>query len=304
MAGLVPEGCMQDTTAGKVPILECVRSAWAFLVEHWRRFLPAAAVTAAIAQIGVVLAVLTASQGSAPQSALQAFLGDLIVILPAALAGLVFAAAILRKAVRDEYIGRTGVTFGADEVRLLGAAVAMMCLFLPLIALVAIVMFVVVFSRIAASDEALRALLADPEALNAAITAALGDSGAVAFSLFILIVCALFIVLAARLYMINAATIGERRIVLLQTWSWSRGNVLRIIAAMILTVLPVMMLDNLVVSIFAALTASTDGSGASLPLLLIVGFSVSFVTALTSIPIIMLGAILYKGLRPRDFVPK
>lgn len=295
---------MQETTAGKVPIIECVRSAWVFLFEHWQKFLPAALVTAAIAQIGLILGVLTASPGAASPSMLQTFLGDLMVMLPAGIAGLMFTAAVLRKAVRDEFIGPTGVAFGADEVRLLGAAVAMMCMFLPLVALLFIVLSVVVFSRIATSDAALQALLADPEALNAAITAALGEGGSIALSLFILVVCALFIVMAARLYMINSATIGERRIVLLQTWSWSRGNVLRIIAAMILTVLPVMMIDNLIVSIFTSMLAPAEGAGTSLPLLLLAGFSISFVTAMTSIPVVVLGAVLYKGLRPRDFVAK
>jgi hypothetical protein len=304
MAGLVQEICMQETTAGKVPIIECVRSAWVFLFEHWRRFLPAALVAAAIAQVGLILGVLTAAPAAATQTALQSFLGDLMIMLPAAFAGLMFTAAVLRKAVRDEFIAPTGMAFGADEVRLLGAAVAMMCMFLPLVALVFIVLTVVVFSRIATSDAALQALLADPEALNAAITTALGDGGAAALSLFILIVCVLFIVMAARLYMINSATIGERKIVLLQTWSWSRGNVLRVIAAMILTVLPVMMIDNLIVSIFSAIPVTPDGTAPSLPLLLFAGFSVSFVTAITSIPVVVLGAILYKGLRPRDFVAK
>jgi hypothetical protein len=304
MAGIVQESGMQETTAGKVPIIECVRSAWTFPFEHWRKFLPAALVAAAIAQIGLILGVLTAAPASAPQTVMQSFLGDLMVMLPSGIAGLMFTAAVLRKAVRDEYVGRTGIAFGADEVRLLGAAVAMLCLFLPLVALLFIVLSVAVFSRIATSDEALQALLADPEALNAAITAALGEGGSIALSLFILLICALFIVMAARLYMINSATIGERKIVLLQTWSWSRGNVLRVIAAMILTVLPVMMIDNLIVSIFTSLPAPPEGAGTSLPLLLFAGFSVSFVTAMTSIPVVVLGAILYKGLRPRDFVAK
>lgn len=295
---------MPDNTSDKVPILECVRASWLFLFENWRLFLPAAALVAAISQIGLVLSFGMAPADGQPQSALQGPLVDILIYTPVAIASLFFAAAVLRKAVRDEFIGRTGLVFGPDELRLLGVMLAMACLYLPLAGLVVFVLAITVFGRIATSPEALEALLADSEALNNAITLALGETGSAALSLFIMIIVAIFILIAARLSMVNAATIGERRIVIFQTWSWTRGNVLRVIAALILTFLPVILINNLVGSIAIALMQAMPGASESVPLLLLASFAVSFVTSMTSIPPLALGATLYKGLRPPDFVAK
>lgn len=295
---------MADTAAGKVPVFACVREAWQFLIANWRLFVPAAAILAVVSQIGPALALLTVPADPAPQTVMQNMLGDFITVLPSMIAGLLYTAAILRKAVRDEFTGRVGLAFGADEVRLLGVAAAMACLFVPIVGLVIVVLSITVFSRIATSEAALEAILADPEAMNDAIVAALGEGGSTALSLFIMVMFVIFLVLAARLYMVNAATIGERRIVIFQTWSWSSGNVMRLLAAMILTVLPVMLIDSVVGSVgVSVLMALPEGAQSVLPLL-IVQTLVTFVGAMTTIPVVVLGAIFYRGLRPSGFVPK
>ncbi len=291
---------MPDATAGKVPVFECVRSAWLFLIQNWRLFLPAAGIVAVVSQVGPLVAYLTAPAATQTQSALQAGLGNFLILAPGALISVLFTAAILRKAVRDEFHGPTGLAFGADEVRLLGASLAMMCLFVPLITLLVVVLFITVFSKIATSEAALETLLADPEALNQAILEALGENGATAMSLFILIMFAIFVYLSARLYMINAAAIGEKRIVLFQTWSWSRGNILRLIGAMILTVLPVMLIGSVAADLLRAIVPPTAGIVA----VLLVSTLLAFVGAVTTIPVVALGAIFYKGLRPPEFVAK
>ncbi|RYE01208.1 MAG: hypothetical protein EOP61_11885 [Sphingomonadales bacterium] len=294
---------MTDTTSGKVPVFACVRQAWEFLLENWRLFLPAAAIVAVVAQVGPVLAAFTAPQATQPQSVMQNLLGDILIYLPSMIASLLYSAAILRKAVRNEVTGQFGLTFGADEVRLIGVAAAMACLFIPLISLVVIVLAVTVFSKLATSQAALEALLADPDAMNDAIIAAVGEGGAAAISLFIIFMFAVFVVLAARLYMVNAATIGERRMVIFQTWSWSNGNVLRVLGAMILTVLPVMLIDSVVNSFGLTILASI-GDGREVISWLLVRTMITFVGAITTIPVVALGAIIYKGLRPQGFVPK
>lgn len=295
---------MTDSTAGKVPVLACVREAWQFLIANWRLFLPAAAIVAVVSQVGPTLALLTPQAPGIQQSVVQKMLGDFLAYTPAMIASLLYSAAILRKAVRNEFTGRIGLTFGADEVRLLGVAGAMACLFIPLVSLVVIVLSITVFSKIATSEAALEALLADPEAMNDAIIAAVGENGAAALSLFIMIMFVVFIVLAARLYMVNAATIGERRIVMFQTWSWSSRNVLRVLGAMILTVLPVMLIDSVVDTVGVSFLMSLpEGAQGIFPILLIRAL-VTFVGAMTTIPVVALGAIFYKGLRPPGFVPK
>jgi len=293
---------MTDTAAGKVPVIACVRQAWEFLLENFRLFLPAAAIVAVVAQVGPLLAAFSPPQPGQSQTVMQTLLGDFLINLPSMIVSLLYSAAILRKAVRNEFTGTFGLSFGADEVRLLGVAAAMACLFVPLISLVVIVLAVTVFSKLATSQQALEALLADPEAMNDAIIAAVGEGGAAALSLFIMFMFALFIVLAARLYMVNAATIGERRMVIFQTWSWTSGNVFRVVAAMILTILPVMLIDSIVSSFAVTLLGATGQSDVTLWLL--ARTAITFVGALTTIPVVALGAIFYKGLRPPGFVPK
>ncbi len=293
---------MTDTAAGKVPVIACVRQAWEFLLENFRLFLPAAAIVAVVAQVGPLLAAFSPPQPGQSQTVMQTLLGDFLINLPSMIVSLLYSAAILRKAVRNEFTGTFGLSFGADEVRLLGVAAAMACLFVPLISLVVIVLAVTVFSKLATSQQALEALLADPEAMNDAIIAAVGEGGAAALSLFIMFMFALFIVLAARLYMVNAATIGERRMVIFQTWSWTSGNVFRVLTAMILTILPVMLIDS-IVSSFAVTLLGATGQG-DVTLWLLARTAITFVGALTTIPVVALGAIFYKGLRPPGFVPK
>ncbi len=294
---------MPESTSGKVPVIACIRAAWTFFLENWRLFAPAAAIVALVSQIGPLLAGLSASSNPEPQTALQAVFGDFLVYLPGVIAGLLFTAAILRKAVRDEFIGPTGLAVGADELRLLGAGLAMACLFVPLGGMVVLVLSITVFSKIATSEAALQALLNDPEAMNKALIEALGENGVAALSLFFMLMFVIFIFLGARLYMINAATIGERRIVLFQTWSWSRGNVLRMIGAMILTFLPVMLIDNIVQTIAVSFLVAIPEGSRFMPGLL-ANAIVAFAGAMTTIPIVALGAVFYKGLRPPDFVAK
>jgi hypothetical protein len=295
---------MPNANAGRVPIVECVRQAWMFLIQNWRMFLPAAGIAAVAAQIGPVLAALTAAPPAGQQTALEATIGDFFVLLPSAIAGLLFSAVVLRKAVRDTFQPPTGIAFGADELRLLGASLALACLFVPIGGLVFFVVTVTVYGRIATSDAALQALLADPEAMNEAIVQALGETGVAALSLFIMLMFAIFVFVAARLFMVSAATMGEKRIVIFQTWSWSRGNILPMLAAIILTVLPIMILDSFIVSVRDGVLLSIPAEARTVAPLAIVDAATSFITIMLSIPTTALGAIFYKGLRPADFAAK
>lgn len=294
----------QQQTGGKVPVMDCFTQAWRFLDRNWRLMLPAAAVTAALAQIGLVLVMILRPAAAEGESLLVAALWDLVAVIPVMVASLMFTAAVLRKALRDEFIGPTGLAFGADEIRLLGVTAALTCMLLPLVGLFFFVVSTVVLSRVAATPEAMNALLADPEALNAALEAALGPTGFLAFLLFFILVMAIVLYVSVRLTMVNAATMGERRVVIFQTWSWSRGNVWRILGAVFLTALPVMFFQGLVDSVgVEAVQATPEASGRAM-VQLGVSTVTTFLFALASIPTTALGAILYKGLRPGDFVAK
>ena len=114
-------GWMADA-AGKLPIITCVRDAWLFLRDNLRIFVPAAAAMALVSQVGFLLAAISGG-GAGAQSAFGGSLGNLAVAMPAVLGSLVFAAAVLRKAVRNEFTGPLGLSFGADELRLPAIAV-------------------------------------------------------------------------------------------------------------------------------------------------------------------------------------
>ncbi len=289
--------------AGKLPIITCARDAWLFLRDHWRMFLPAAIAMALASQIGFALAVM-AGGGAGDQSALGGSLGNLAVAMPALLASLMFAAAVLRKVVRGEFTGPMGLGFGADELRLLAVVAAFGCMIIPLGTLVFIIVSTTVLSRLAATPEELTAILNDPEALNEALAQALGPGGTAAFLLLVMLVFAAAIYLFTRLFMVNAATIGERRVVMFQSWRWSRGNVLRMLGAIMLTWLPAYVIDSVVVEVGVAILRpiTTDGNAG----LVLIAFNAvaTFVAAMVGIPSIVLGAIFYKGLRPPDFVAK
>lgn len=294
----------KQQTGGRVPVMDCFTQAWRFLDKNWRLMLPAAAITAALSQIGLVLVMMLRPAPTAGESMLAVTLWDLVAVAPAMVASLMFTAAILRKALRDEFIGPTGMAFGADEIRLLAVMAALTCMILPLGGLFFLVVSTFVFSRIATTPEALNALLADPEALNAALEAALGPTGVLAFLLFFILVMAIFLYVSTRLVTVNAATMGERRVVIFQTWSWSRGNVWRILGAVVLTGLPVMFFQGLLDSVgIEAVQATPEGSGRAM-VQLGVSTVTTFLFAIAGIPSIALGAILYKGLRPGDFVAK
>jgi hypothetical protein len=290
--------------SGQVPVIECVRGAWQFLLHNWRRFLPAAIIVALIAEIGPTIALLTASPTEQTATAMSANLGQILMMAPAALASLLFAAAVLRLAVRDEFIGATGLAFGADEVRLLGVLAGLLCIIVPFGTLVYLIVSIGVLSRLAANPAELQRLMDDPEALSSALETALGPAGSATFLIFIFAVLGVVIYVSTRLFLINAATIGERKVVMFQTWKWSRGNVFRIFAAIALTWLPSSLIDSVFYGVGVSILGSVVNEQNAIITIPVFRVVTTFVTALVTIPTIVLGAVFYKGLRPADFLAK
>ena len=291
--------------SGQVPVIAIARESWVFFLRTWRMFLPAAGVTAVIAALGPLFVMLS-SAPTPENGAADVSIGpeNFIAAIPGTIAGLLFAAVVLRKVVRDEFIGPTGLAFGADELRLLGVMAGLACIVIPFGTLAFVIVQFAVFARIAATPEALDALMQNPEAFGEAMEATLGPAGMLAFTLFLFAMLGAFLYGLTRLAMMNAATIGERRMVMFQTWSWSRGNVLRIFGALMLTGVPAYLVSNIFLEIALAILNAVATAGNALIVGFIYSFAVTFVGAMASIPSTALGAILYKGLRPADFVAK
>ena len=281
---------MSDASDGKAPVRASVAAAWRFFFAHWAEFAPAAAVVALAAGLGDLF------QTMAPA-------GGLIISLAlSTVAGAIFFAAVLRRAVRNEATGPFGLAFGADEVRLIGVSLSLLVMIAPIVLLVALVLFVTVLGRVAGSPQELQTLLADPDRFSRVVAERLGPTGEAAFSLFVFLVCAIVIWLLVRLVVINAATIGERRIVIFQAWTWTHGNFLRVLAAIVLTSLPAVILSYFLSALLVTLTGGASPTS-PIGVFLVGGFS-GFVGAMSEIPALALAAHLYRGLRPTDFVPK
>jgi hypothetical protein len=273
---------MTDARSGAVPVGEVVAASWRFLFANWRQFLPAALVTSGFSTIGSLT-------GGPAMAAL--FLGLVLVVI----AQLAFAASVLRKAVRSEVSGIAGLQFGADEMRLLGIALCTFLLLLPPVFIFGTIFSVVMAGRLVAAGVDPQATEIAPEVFNKVMAETIATPAGM------LAVAALFAVtfyVSARLVMANAATIGERKIVFLQTWSWSKGNVLRVIGAMALTLLPILFLN-----VVLALLTPAQPSGGVVGVVLIV-YLRSLIGMLAGVPLIALGAHLYKGLRPPNFVAR
>jgi hypothetical protein len=279
---------MTDIPSGKVPVLEVTMTAWRFLAAHWREFLPAALL------LGVVSALTGGAMASGQNIALA-----LMALAISTIAGVMFSAAVYRRAIHGRSEGLFSLSLGPDEFRLFGVSLALALMFVPLMLLVFLIFQVVIIGRMNVSPAELEALLADPDAFEAAILQAIGPNGAAAFALLVLVTLVIAIYVAVRLFMISPATAGERRMVMFQTWSWSRGNVLQILGAICLTTIPAFLIVSILGDLVVRLTLGIS------PLL---GFSadviVGFLGALANIPVLALGAHLYKGLRPSDFVAK
>lgn len=295
--------------SGQIPVGAVARESWVFFLRNWRMFLPAAGVMAAISALGPLFIMLSSApdplgDSTAAASGPSLTLGDFLTAVPGMIGGLLFGAVVLRKAVRNEFIGPTGIAFGADETRLLGVMAGLACIVIPFGTLVYFIVMIGVLARLAATPEARDALMSNPEAFGEALETTLGPAGMMAFSLFLTIAFVGFFYVVVRLTMINAATIGERRMVMFQTWSWSRGNVMRIFGALMLTGIPAYLIATIFDEIAVAILNAVATEGNAIISVIVYSFAAAFLGAMASIPSTALGAILYRGLRPPDFVAK
>lgn len=283
---------MNQSSTGKIPITQVVAEAYKFFTANGGKLAPAAAVCAAIAA-----GATTLLQGSGSALSVGAVM---LAGLISTLAGLAFAAAVLRLAVRGEFQAPMGLGFGQDEFRLLGVAAGLMLVFAPPVALALLVFSFVIVGRMQLTPEEMQAHSNDPEAMQRAMEQALGPGGMAAMTVAIFAGLLLLLWVGARLFMVQSATIGERRMVAFQTWGWSRGNVGRVILSILMALIPPM----LVVTIIGNMLWAVAGQAPSMPLYLGLLAITTFLDLLAQIPAIALGAILYKGLRPPGFVPK
>ena len=211
---------------GKVPVIGGVKAAYGFLGAHWRTAMVAAlpmAVTGALMQQSSVLTLLGQGWG-----------GYFLWLLASFAAGMAFQAAMLRAAVRGEGGGAIPLRWGMDEWRLLGATLVFLFFLIVVLMIPSIMLMMFIGILTGASGVSIETLENNPEAA----AQALGGVGGLFILVATIAIMAAFLYIVLRLIVFSAATIGERRLMLFSTWGWTQGNVLRILAAVLLCALP------------------------------------------------------------------
>ncbi|SDM02372.1 hypothetical protein [Maricaulis salignorans] len=225
--------------AAPVPILRSVLAAYAFLISHWQRALIAAApYTLAYAAQLVLMQAIGGATGN-PVLAMGMFLLSLVTVV----ASLALSAACLRMAVLGDYSGWHSLKAGADEGRIFIVSLLVAALTL-LVFIMAFMFWAVVLGSIAAGAMSRAGI--DPEAEGLELVDAMAYLGAadwVVAGVVGLAAAALLVWLSARLALALPATIANRKIMVLSAWSLSGGNAARIAAALLLTGLPLLVLE-------------------------------------------------------------
>tara|TARA_R110000868_G_scaffold57591_5_gene177857 strand:- start:4069 stop:4968 length:900 start_codon:yes stop_codon:yes gene_type:complete len=226
-------------TAANVPILRSTAAAYAFLISHWQRALLAAApyTLAYLAQL-VLLGSVDAATAS-PALAMLSFMLSLATVV----ASLALSASCLRMAVLGDYSGRFGLKAGQDEWRIF--LVGLLVSLLTMIVFVLIFMFWATVAN-SVAGAALQSSGVAPEEAGLELADAMAymsNAGWVIVVVTGLMGAGMMTWLSARLVMAFPATIADHKIRVLSVWPLSDGNATRIAVALILTSLPLFVLE-------------------------------------------------------------
>lgn len=277
--------------SGKVPILESAAAGFRFAREN----IVAAAAAAAI--VAAPIALLEAA-------AQQRMLGGALFVgwalwLASLYVGVIFHAAMQRRALGMESDRAAPVRFGADEMRLAGA-MSVVGFFLLIVSIPALFAAAIAFGTIAAPFASeIEATQGDPaatmEVLQQIISQRTGET------LTLLAVLSFgWLALTSRLYLVAPATVAEGRSRTFETWAWTKGAMLRITAARLVLLVPIFLAVAIIQQAATlALGGPEQAAGAPLPLTAAVRFAVTFLfLMLYSAAEAGLSAYLYRGLRP------
>ena len=206
-----------------VPIRDCVGAALRFVRENWR-FIGATSAAGAVA-VTIVGALVV---GVPAFGLLSGFASGFIqaTTYAAFLGAMLFGGA----AVRGRLVG--------DGARVL-AAMAIIALFLVIMI---VVLSIPVFMALAVGPmapyrEALTAAGQDRERVGA-IMLEFAEANPGALLIVALFYFAVWFILTSRLYIAAPASVDQRRILTFETWAWTKGATLRIIAARLMLLLP------------------------------------------------------------------
>ena len=209
--------------AGNVPIFESVGAALRYVRENVR-FIAVASLAGAAA-----LTLITGLNLAAPQFSL--------------VTGIV--ARVVEAMVYAAFLGASLLGSGSVRARLpndgmrVWAAMAIIGFFLLIVMFVAFIVAGIVMATgpLAPYMSDLTAASRD-EAAIMAVMARFAEANPIAVLLFTLFLATIWMLLTSRLYLAAPATVDQRRILSFETWSWTKGAMLRITGARLLLLIP------------------------------------------------------------------
>jgi hypothetical protein len=285
-----------STPTGKVPVIESARAAWAFGRENIAKLAPIAAIVAALS---VPVAIF------ASRSALG---GDILGMLAGNLASGIITAILFAAAYRLAFNtpagpSLAGLSFGPDEFRLFGAGIVI-AFFLFIVFMVAMLPGILIVGiSLQPFQREIEAAAQNPQAMIDVMQKALAANpapllGVVALYGFI------WMALTSRLYAAAPATFAEKQVRTFETWAWTKGNMLRIIAARLIALIPAFLVmaigQGLVSAAFGLGDTAAQALGQADPRAIAVSFVSNFLFALVYSSIEAgLSAYLYRGLKPQ-----
>lgn len=288
---------MSDIPAGKVPVMESVKEAYSYFFANWTQWIPAGIILGLVAG-WYQMQVIALAKG---ESSIPITVGVFLIFL---LTSLVFSAAVYRHCFRGEFSQPVGLDLGKDELRVLGAAGSVALVFGIIALFILILIGGAAFTLIASAGIDPSLAETNPEAFSEAALEAMGGGAAGLIIIFMIFLGCVSIFVSVRLCFVTAATVAEQRMMIFQTWGFTKGNFWRIVGAMILTALPVGILVGIVMAIVQAVIVGgvedTAIATASAPQVFGFGFIEGIGNAIIALPSVALITFLYKGLRPSD----
>jgi hypothetical protein len=284
-----------NVPTGKVPVLESVRAAWAFLRENAAKLAPLAAI---IAILSTPVAIF------ASRAALG---GDLLGMLAANLASGLFTAMLFAGAFRLSFGGAAGpniagLSFGGDEMRLFGAGIVIAFFLFIVFMVAALPGILIIGMSLQPFAKEIEAAGQNPQAMVAVMQKALSANPAPLLGV-IGLYAFIWMALTSRLFAAAPATFAEKQVRTFETWAWTKGNMLRIMAARLLVLLPAFMVMALGQGVVSAALGVDGNAGQALaqadPRAVVASFVGNFLMALVYFSTEAgLSAYLYRGLRP------
>lgn len=285
----------------KLPIWKAVKTSWSFAAVAWMPALPAYIFRALMT--GFMLSAVSVS-GESFQ--ILKTLGVFLLLF----AEIACLSLTLRLAVRGEYEGFFGIQVSGDEGRLLIAELLYIILiwFVVLISVFVAFNFASVFVSTTIADP--QSIQDDEAALLKAITDAFQTPIGVLIALVLAFAAAIPVLyMMARLVTFSAATIGRKKIMIFETWSWTKGHAFQIMIAIVVAMLPffvIYQLGGFMISSalglgFNFLLADPEEvANVSKTQTFIYGAAISMLSMPINLVFSGLSAFMYNGFKPAD----